>query len=131
MIEMMRDEGLLCVYSVSRRLAFNEKLPGNHLSRCLGDWLEGISDWLEKNGFVVGHLKILVAAEGEMDRLSITKGYVSRNPSPEWPDTLVRALDLYVTLIAFGPDEDAFQREASRRMTSLCFDEMVQHMGAS
>ncbi len=120
MIEMTRREGSPSVYSVSRHLIFNEKIPGSRLSRFLGDWLEGISDWLRKNGFIVGHLKILAAAEGEMDRLSITKGRVNRNSSPGWPDMLIRVLDLYVTLIAFGPDDDdAFQREASRRMNDL------------
>ena len=119
MIEMTRRESSPSVYSVSRHLIFNEKIPGSRLSRFLGDWLDGISDWLRENGFIVGHLKILAAAEGEMDRLSITKGHVNRNPSPGWPDMLIRALDLYVTLIAFGPDDDAFQREASCRMNDL------------
>jgi len=118
-IEMPRRESSPSVYSVSRHLIFNEKIPGSRLSQLLADWLDGISKWLRENGFIVGHLKVLAAAEDERDRLSITKGPVNRNPSPGWPDMSIMALDLYVTLIAFGPDDDAFQREASCRMHDL------------
>ena len=107
------------VFSVSRHLIFKDKILGSSLARTLGAWLEGISGWLRENDYLMGHLKILATAEGEQVRISLTKGPVNSHSSPAWPDTLIEAVDLYVTLIVFGPDHDAFRREVTFRMNDL------------
>lgn len=108
------------VFSQSVGIKFKEEITGEELKARLTDWMEGLKDWVSKNKYFIGHIKLFIENEdGFTLWLSTTGKEINIKAPPERQPCKIRCCTVNMTAIVFGTDEQTLRTVSLENLNNV------------
>ncbi|CAB1244934.1 conserved hypothetical protein [Clostridiaceae bacterium BL-3] len=112
------------VFSYSNSFEFKNEFTGDEIRDSILEFMNNVKKWVQKNKYFIGHLKVFAKSENNFNIWIATTGKkINVKELSGQDESNIKHIDLNITLIVFGTDEESLKSEALKNLNkSLSID---------